>query len=87
MKVLTKDRFKLHDKNVHYFVIEKLKPMIVSRCLEIENYIITDNQAQKLARLVINKAMEDLIEEYRNSAIMFNKDINIKYMKEYFFTL
>lgn len=57
MKVLTKDRFKLHDKNVHYFVIEKLKPMIVSRCLEIENYIITDNQAQKLARLVINKAI------------------------------
>lgn len=34
--------------------------------------------------LVINKAMEELIKEYNASAIMFNKDMNIKYMTEYF---
>ena len=51
--------------------------------LEYEYHKKKMNYSKKLD-LVINKAMEDLIEEYRNSAIMFNKDINIKYMKEYF---
>lgn len=34
--------------------------------------------------IVITNALDQLIKEYTNSAIMFNKDLNIKYMKEYF---
>lgn len=57
MKVLEKDMRNLHDKKDYFVIIEKLKPWIVINCLERDNYIITDNQAEKLAKIILKQAI------------------------------
>ena len=39
------------------FIIERLKPWIVLKCLEKENYIITDSQAKNIAKTIVNQAI------------------------------
>lgn len=57
MKVFEKDMLKVHDRKNYYVMVEKLKPWIVINCLERDNYIITDNQAEKLAKIIIKQAI------------------------------
>ena len=54
--MLLKRRKKICDEKKLYVITEKLKPWIVIQCLKKENYIITDNQAETIALIIINKA-------------------------------
>ncbi len=54
--------FKLRKKNqnnnkIIFVITEKLKPWIVINCLEKENYIITDKQAENIAKIIIKQAI------------------------------
>lgn len=58
---LIKDLIKKCAKNkkeerTFYVIIERLKPWIVLNCLERENYIITDKQAENIAVTILNQA-------------------------------
>lgn len=44
------------DEKKLFVITEKLKPWIVIQCLKKENYIITDNQAENIALIIIKKA-------------------------------
>lgn len=37
-------------------VLETLRPFIIKKCLEIDNYLITDKQALNLANIIIKQA-------------------------------
>lgn len=45
------------EEKIYFVIIERLKPWIVLNCLEKENYIITDNQAENLAATIIKQAV------------------------------
>ncbi len=60
---------KQNDKII-FVITEKLKPWIVINCLEKENYIITEKQAETLAKVIINQAinlnvLEDLLKKIK----------------------
>lgn len=45
------------EKYIYFIIVEKLKPWIVLNCLKKENYIITDNQAEKITLEVLKQAI------------------------------
>ncbi len=57
IKNLFKNNRLKDEKRVLYIITERLKPWIVLNCLEKENYIITDKQAENLAITIINQAI------------------------------
>ena len=56
-KDLFKKRVSKNDEKVLYVITEKLKPWIVLNCLEKENYIITDRQAEEIAVIILKQAI------------------------------
>ena len=56
-KDLFKKRVSKNDERVLYVITEKLKPWIVLNCLEKENYIITDRQAEEIAVIILKQAI------------------------------
>ena len=48
---------KKEEKYIYFIIVEKLKPWIVLNCLKKENYIITDNQAEKITLEVLKQAI------------------------------
>ena len=56
-KDLFKKRVSKNDEKVLYVITEKLKPWIVLNCLEKENYIITDRQAEEIAVIIVKQAI------------------------------
>lgn len=56
-KDLFKKRVSKNDERVLYVITEKLKPWIVLNCLEKENYIITDRQAEEIAVIIVKQAI------------------------------
>ena len=44
---------KKEEKYFYIIIVEKLKPWIVLNCLKKENYLITDNQAEKITLEVL----------------------------------
>lgn len=48
---------KKQEKYIYFVIIEKLKPWIVLNCLKKENYLITDNQAEKITLEVLKQAI------------------------------
>ena len=57
IKNLFKNNRLKDEKRVLYIITERLKPWIILNCLEKENYIITDKQAENLAITIINQAI------------------------------
>ncbi len=48
---------KKEEKYIYFIIVEKLKPWIVLNCLKKENYLITDNQAEKITLEVLKQAI------------------------------
>lgn len=48
---------KKKEKYIYFIIVEKLKPWIVLNCLKKENYLITDNQAEKITLEVLKQAI------------------------------
>ncbi len=57
IKDLFKKRVSASDKKVLFIITERLKPWIVLNCLEKENYIITDKQAEEIAFIILKQAI------------------------------
>ncbi len=65
--MLLKGRKKNCNEKKLYVFTEKLKPWIVIQCLKKENYIITDNQAETIALIIIKKARKlNILDEILN---------------------
>ena len=57
IKDLFKKRVSASDKKVLFIITERLKPWIVLNCLEKDNYIITDKQAEEIAFIILKQAI------------------------------
>ena len=75
----------LHIKYIDYDVDLRVFPKGDYKILDKLEYEYHKNKMQysKELDIVINNAMKDLIKEYSEGALMFNKENNEKYLKLY----
>lgn len=55
--LLKNKKEKKYANTIILFVVDKLKPWVVFNCLQRENYIITDKQAEELSLIIIKQAI------------------------------
>lgn len=53
-----KRRNETNNDKIIFVITEKLKPWIVISCLKKENYLITDKQAENIAKIIIKQAIK-----------------------------
>ena len=57
-KIFNRRKSKKSTKQIQFIMTERLIPWIVIKCLEKENYLITEKQAHSIATIIIKQSIK-----------------------------